>query len=144
MQTLKNAAAGTNPLVDASSPDGDTITLDQLAAAYASGHISTAHFLISRESSPKTAAQAAWAKGWEHHGTLREAEKVVNWVNTIAFNLFRSQFRTREITTLAPDVVIAPQTIDRLRSRTGANRRRRTIFKCLVYKAVLMAFHVRY
>jgi hypothetical protein len=81
MQTLKNAAAGTNPLVDASSPDGDTITLEQLAAAYASGHISTAHFLISRESSPKTAAQAAWAKGWEHHGTLREAEKVVNWVN---------------------------------------------------------------
>jgi RNA polymerase sigma factor (sigma-70 family) len=69
--------------------------------------------LLSRGCSQAVAeetAQAAWAKGWEHRAKLREPEKVVNWVNTIAFNLFRSEFRRREFAIVTPEVPIAPQT----------------------------------
>jgi RNA polymerase sigma factor (sigma-70 family) len=55
-------------------------------------------------------SQAAWAKGWEHRSKLREPERVVNWVNTIAFNLFRSEFRRREFAIVTPEAPIAPQT----------------------------------
>jgi DNA-directed RNA polymerase specialized sigma24 family protein len=93
--------------------DGNAITREHYAAAYAVGFPRTACFLLSRGCSPALAeeiAQAAWARGWEHHSKLREPEKVVHWVNTIAFNLFRSEFRRREVTVLTPDVPMAPQT----------------------------------
>jgi len=37
-------------------------------------------------------SQAAWARGWEHLHQLR-GESAVNWVNTIALNMFRSELR---------------------------------------------------
>lgn len=109
-QTLKNLAAETSPQ---GGPDRDTITLEQFAAAYAPGRLRTEHFLISRGCSSELAeemAQAAWTKGWEHHAKLREPEKVANWVNTIAFNLFRSQFRKREFAVETPEIATAPET----------------------------------
>src|SRR5579863_8333764 len=39
------------------------------------------------------AAQAAWVKGWEKRGQLRDPGTVVPWINTIALNMHRSSLR---------------------------------------------------
>lgn len=82
-------------------------------------------------------AQAAWAKGWECRSKLRDREKVVPWVNTIALNLFRSQFRRREFTTQAPDVPIAPQT------SPSAIDAQRVLERCSPAERVLLQKHYR-
>lgn len=113
MSTTKAFAVDAAPPTRACSSDGDRITAEQYATAYGSGRLSTVRLLLSRGCSSALAeelSQAAWARGWEYHPKLREPEKVVNWVNTIAFNLFRSGFRKREFAVLAPEVPIAPQT----------------------------------
>jgi RNA polymerase sigma factor (sigma-70 family) len=113
MKPTKALAAETTPLTKADLGAGDVMTPEQYAAAYAAGCTRTTRFLISRGSSPALSeemAQAAWTKGWEHRSKLREPEKVVNWVNTIAFNLYRGEFRRREFAIVAPEVPIAPQT----------------------------------
>jgi RNA polymerase sigma factor (sigma-70 family) len=92
---------------------GGGITPEQYAAAFADGGPRTTRFLLSRGCSLTVAeelSQAAWAKGWEHHSKLRERVKVLNWVNSIAFNLFRSEFRRPEVTVPTPDVPMAPRT----------------------------------
>jgi DNA-directed RNA polymerase specialized sigma24 family protein len=38
-------------------------------------------------------AQAAWVKGWEKRGQLRDSKTVVRWINTIALNIFRTNLR---------------------------------------------------
>jgi RNA polymerase sigma factor (sigma-70 family) len=39
------------------------------------------------------AAQAAWVRGWERLGQLRDEKLVVTWVNTIALNAYRRLIR---------------------------------------------------
>ncbi len=72
------------------------MTTTEFADAYAHHYNATTRFLLSRGISPSTAeeiAQAAWARGWERIGALRETSKIGAWVNTIALNLLRRHMR---------------------------------------------------
>ncbi len=72
------------------------MTNTEFANAYATHYNSTTRFLLSRGISPSMAeeiAQAAWARGWERVGALRETSKIGAWVNTIALNLLRRHMR---------------------------------------------------
>lgn len=42
-------------------------------------------------------AQAAWARGWERLGQLRHAQALCFWINSIAKNLLRSNFRRQQL-----------------------------------------------
>jgi len=53
-------------------------------------------------------AQAAWAKGWEHLGQLRNDKMVVTWVNSIAWNVYRSAARRPPLQEL-PELAVPPQ-----------------------------------
>jgi DNA-directed RNA polymerase specialized sigma24 family protein len=69
------------------------LSADAFAEAYKRGLSTTERFLISRGCHPDTAeelAQAAWVKGWQHLGQLRQPSLLTNWVNSIALNLRRS------------------------------------------------------
>jgi len=46
-----------------------------------------------REDMAHDFAQAAWARAWERRGQLRQSASVVEWVISIAINLFRSSLR---------------------------------------------------
>jgi RNA polymerase sigma factor (sigma-70 family) len=72
------------------------MTTTDYAQAYETGFQKTVRFLLSRGVEPSTAeesAQAAWARGWEKRKHLKEATRVVQWVNTIALNIFRGRYR---------------------------------------------------
>jgi RNA polymerase sigma-70 factor (ECF subfamily) len=72
------------------------MTTSDYAQAYENGFQKTVRFLLSRGVEPSTAeesAQAAWARGWEKRKHLKEAGRVVQWVNTIALNIFRGRYR---------------------------------------------------
>lgn len=72
------------------------MTTTDYAQAYESGFQKTVRFLLSRGVEASTAeesAQAAWARGWEKRKHLKEAKRVVQWVNTIALNIFRGRYR---------------------------------------------------
>jgi RNA polymerase sigma factor (sigma-70 family) len=103
------------------------MTREQYSLAYTNGYQSTVRFLVSRGlsgESAEEAAQAAWAKGWEHRESLRNPKRVSSWVNTIALNLFRNWFRRRESPEDLPEIPIAPH-ID-----ARAIDLRRTLEKC--------------
>ena len=88
------------------------MTREQYSLAYTNGYQSTVRFLVSRGLSgerAEEAAQAAWAKGWEHRGSLRNPKRVSSWVNTIALNLFRNWFRRRESPEELPEIPTAPR-----------------------------------
>jgi len=68
------------------------MTQEGYGQAYQRGFDLTLRFLRSRgvpSDSAREASQAAWAKGWERLGQLRNEEMVVTWVNTIALNVYR-------------------------------------------------------
>lgn len=72
------------------------MTTTDYAQAYEFGFQKTVRFLLSRGVEAATAeesAQAAWARGWEKRKHLKEAKRVVQWVNTIALNIFRGRYR---------------------------------------------------
>jgi RNA polymerase sigma-70 factor (ECF subfamily) len=78
---------------------------------YERGFKLTMRFLISRGMSAESAeetAQAAWAKGWEHLGQLRNDRMVVTWVNSIAWNVHRSSARKPPLQEL-PELAVPPQ-----------------------------------
>ena len=69
------------------------------AEAFESGYPATRRFLLSRGAAIEEAeeiAQAAWARGWEYRNQLRDPGLVGFWVNSIARNLFRAKFRSRQ------------------------------------------------
>jgi DNA-directed RNA polymerase specialized sigma24 family protein len=73
-----------------------TISPTEYALAYKNGHRRTVNFLMSRglpEDEAAEKAQAAWARGWERRGQIRDKSRTLTWVNTIAINLYRSQAR---------------------------------------------------
>jgi len=87
------------------------MTRDQYANAYDGGFAMTTKFLVSRGiniESAEEAAQAAWVKGWEHRDKLRDPERVLSWVNTIALNVFRNWFRRRETGELSVETPVPP------------------------------------
>ncbi len=72
------------------------MTRKEFAAAYQIGCTRTARFLLARGVSQDEAletAQAAWVRGWERHAQLRNVDKTLTWINSIALNLYRTHWR---------------------------------------------------
>jgi DNA-directed RNA polymerase specialized sigma24 family protein len=107
-----------------------TITRREYGLAYENGRRQTVNFLLSkglREDEAQEKAQAAWAKGWERRFQLKDKEKTLSWVNTIAFNLYRSSIRKdslhgpiREIA-VSPDVSISALDLEKMLNRCRQN-----------------------
>ncbi len=79
---------------------------DDYADAFESGYGATRKFLMARGAPIEDAeeiAQAAWVRGWEYRNQLRDPGLVGFWVNSIARNLLRAQFR-RPLTTPIEDL----------------------------------------
>jgi RNA polymerase sigma factor (sigma-70 family) len=72
------------------------ITREEFGRAYQRGFDLTVRFLssrgVTRDAAVET-AQAAWARGWERNGQLRDSNRAIPWVNSIAWNLYRSLLR---------------------------------------------------
>jgi RNA polymerase sigma factor (sigma-70 family) len=89
------------------------MTTEEYGSAYKKGYIRTARFLVSRGLSwdgARETAQAAWVKGWEKVGQLRDSKMVVNWINTIALNLYRCSLRCEPFLQELPDMPAALET----------------------------------
>src|SRR5262249_14135899 len=88
-----------------------TMTTEEYGHSYERGFRLTVRFLSSRglgsEAAEET-AQAAWVKGFEHLGQLRNKHMVVTWVNSIALNVYRS-FRRRPVLQELPELSIPPE-----------------------------------
>lgn len=72
------------------------MTRDEYGRAYQHGYDRTVRLLLSRgvpSEHAREVAQSAWVKGWERLEQLRDEKLVVNWVNSIALNLYRSVLR---------------------------------------------------
>jgi RNA polymerase sigma-70 factor (ECF subfamily) len=72
---------------------------DQFAAAYRLGFSRTVRFLQSSGVQHELAeeiAQAAWSRGWECRAQLKNPAAVGIWVNSIAKNLLRVDYRRRK------------------------------------------------
>ncbi len=98
------------------------MTRDVFGKSYERGFSLTMRFLISRGLAPETAeetAQAAWVKGWEHLGQLRDDRMVFTWVNSIAWNVYRSAarrpaFQELQEVAVPPQVNLAAIDVDRV------------------------------
>jgi DNA-directed RNA polymerase specialized sigma24 family protein len=65
------------------------MTQDAFATAYQTGFQATFRLLLSKGLVTEEAeefAQAAWARGWEARYQLKDPDRVVPWVNSIALN----------------------------------------------------------
>jgi len=74
----------------------EDMTRKEFGAAYVNGCNRTVRFLLSRglsEDDARETAQAAWVRGWERRDQIRDSEKTLTWVNSIALNLYRSRRR---------------------------------------------------
>ncbi len=83
------------------------MTSDEFGQAYSRGYSLTVRFLISRGLSCDNAqetAQAAWAKGWERLGQLRDQNMILTWMNSIALNLHRSRVRKEPLLQALPEL----------------------------------------
>ncbi len=70
---------------------------NEYAEAFETGFAATRWFLLSCGAPVEEAeeiAQAAWVRGWEYRGQLRNPHAVGAWVNSIARNLLR-KFRSK-------------------------------------------------
>ncbi len=79
----------------------NVLTEKQYEAAYSKGYPRTVRFLLStgvRSDLAEEIAQAAWARGWECRAQLKSQGAVGVWVNTIAKNLVRVDFRRKKTT----------------------------------------------
>ena len=88
------------------------MTRDEYGGAYQDGFNLTVRFLVSRGLSYDTAqetAQAAWAKGWERLGQLRDPRMVLTWMNSIALNIHRSFVRREPLLQSLPELPTAPK-----------------------------------
>jgi len=75
------------------------LTEEQFAAAYRLGFSRTVRFLQSNGVQPELAeeiSQAAWSRGWECRAQLKNQSAIGVWVNSIAKNLLRVDFRRRK------------------------------------------------
>ncbi len=72
------------------------MTREEYGSAYQKGYKLTVRFLVSRGLTYDLAeetAQAAWARGWERLGQLRDSNMVMTWMNSIALNIHRGCMR---------------------------------------------------
>ena len=83
------------------------MTATQFGTAYSDGFDHTIRFLASKglpDTEAREIAQAAWTRGWERRHQLRDPKMVLTWINSIAFNLFRNEFRRSARHSELPDV----------------------------------------
>src|SRR3977135_3498857 len=88
------------------------MTTEDYGKAYQRGYNLTVRFLVSRGLGYDTAqetAQAAWAKGWERIGQLRDQSMVLTWMNSIALNIHRSHLRREPLLTPLPELSTPPR-----------------------------------
>ncbi|MEZ5351859.1 MAG: RNA polymerase sigma factor [Bryobacteraceae bacterium] len=72
------------------------MTPDRFANAYRNGLQSTTRLLLSKGIVLEDAeeyAQTAWARGWEARAQLKDEDRVVQWVNSIAINTMCNALR---------------------------------------------------
>jgi RNA polymerase sigma factor (sigma-70 family) len=77
------------------------LTGDEYGDAFTAGYSLTLRFLVSRGAALHDAeeiAQAAWAKGWECRGQLRNPSHVAVWVNSIAKNMLLNHYDRQQRT----------------------------------------------
>lgn len=108
------------------------MTQIQYGRAYEDGRQRTVGFLLSRGLSQEQAletAQAAWVRGWERRRQIRDAEKTLTWVNSIALNMYRSRIRKdaqlQEFHELAvnPKLNLAAIDVNRMLDKCGSKER---------------------
>jgi len=87
------------------------MTHEGFGEAYQRGFDLTLRFLRSRgvpRESAREVTQAAWVKGWERLGQLRDDELLFTWVNTIALNAYRRVRRQEGALNALPDIGVQP------------------------------------
>jgi RNA polymerase sigma factor (sigma-70 family) len=88
------------------------MTREEYGTAYQKGYKLTVRFLVSRGLSYDSAqetAQAAWTKGWERLGQLRDTNMVLTWMNSIALNIHRSYIRREPLLQILPELATPPK-----------------------------------
>jgi len=88
------------------------MTKEEYGSAYQKGYVLTMRFLITRGLSwdgASETAQAAWVRGWEKRGQLRDSNTVMKWINTIALNMYRSSLRREPILQELPELAAPPE-----------------------------------
>jgi RNA polymerase sigma factor (sigma-70 family) len=83
------------------------MTCEEYGNAYKKGYNLTVRFLVSRGLSydgAQETAQAAWVKGWERLGQLRDSNMVLTWMNSIALNIHRSFIRREPFLQQLPEL----------------------------------------
>ena len=88
------------------------MTTEEYGSAYEKGCILTTRLLVTRGLSwdgARETAQAAWVRGWEKRGQLRDRKTVTRWVNTIALNMYRSNLRREPSLQELPELVAPPE-----------------------------------
>ena len=85
---------------------------EEYGSAYKKGYIRTTRLLVTEGMSwdgAREMAQAAWVRGWERRGQLRDSGMVVTWINTIALNMYRSDLRREPFLRDVPEVPAPPE-----------------------------------
>ena len=88
------------------------MTTEDYGNAYQKGFNLTVRFLISKGlpyDSARETAQAAWTKGWERLGQLRNPTMIFTWMNSIALNIHRSYIRKEPLLQTLPELSTSPQ-----------------------------------
>src|SRR6202049_4710012 len=88
------------------------MTREEYGSAYKKGYNLTVRFLVSRGLSydgAQETAQAAWVKGWERLGQLRDSNMVLTWMNSIALNIHRSCMRREHFLQTLPALSTPPK-----------------------------------
>lgn len=93
------------------------MTADSFAEAYAKGFGLTVRFLLSKGANVDTAeevAQTAWVRGWEAREQLLSKERILPWINSIAYRRFcndrRRAVRHSELIEVTDPKTAAPST----------------------------------
>jgi len=88
------------------------MTTEDFGKAYQRGYNLTVRFLVSRGlpyDAAQETAQAAWVKGWERIGQLRDQSMVLTWMNSIALNIHRSYVRREPLFQVLPELSTPPK-----------------------------------
>lgn len=88
------------------------MTREEYGQAYQKGFNLTVRFLVSRGlayDAAQETAQAAWVKGWERLGQLRDSSMVLTWMNSIALNIHRSYIRREPLHQTLPELSTQPK-----------------------------------
>jgi RNA polymerase sigma factor (sigma-70 family) len=88
------------------------MTTEEYGSAYKKGYSRTTRLLVSQGMSwdgAQEIAQAAWVRGWERRGQLRETSMVTTWINAIALNMHRTDLRHEPFLQEVPEVPAPPE-----------------------------------